>query len=369
MVILVNIAIIVAIVLTLIELRLKKRIEISENSQELAYIKDLKVLESSNQDTESKLYALSAISKDFFKQKFNLDPSLTYSELAKKFRQSPNKNHKKYASFCEAVLIAYYTKERITKQKISSLINTFIKVIEKSLIEKEIERKKEIEKQKQINPISIIPKIKGKFKIIFRKNPQELQIQEKPVEKPTEIKKPIKIQEQEVKEIKPVEKPKHQEKIEISKKPQKEFSKQEIEGKIEEISYSKLKINDLINDIYLNKDAKELINEKVKSDKDLQNLFEKNPEMFNKFNKLSKELQQINEKFNSLFDLTYDNANNKIKRILESLTAKWEKERKKKLRKNSNPLNNQIIESELLYKYFMKFRAIIKILLNKKESL
>lgn len=178
------ISVILAVVLFIIHKKLKKKVVIKEQiEQKESTIKNkLEELKNSNMIPKSTLDSLGGLAKDFLKETFKIEKNLDYSELAEFFGEKKKKN---IVLFCNEMLAALYSGEKIERKKIDILISDLEDIIYEQYpsiakIEiKPIKIKKQITKK---SPILKIEPIKIKEKIPMR-------IEEKPFEFPKEEEK------------------------------------------------------------------------------------------------------------------------------------------------------------------------------------
>jgi len=124
------ISIIAAIILTIIELKLKKKVDSYKNKTENIYVSELRKIASSNKENEKKLDMINDLAKKFFSEFFNTSPFLTYSEMVEEFKK---RKEQKPREFCELMLFVYYSGEKITNEKINEIIRKLKEIIEKNL--------------------------------------------------------------------------------------------------------------------------------------------------------------------------------------------------------------------------------------------
>jgi flagellin-like hook-associated protein FlgL len=188
------IAIIVAITLILYERKQNAKIVIKrpENSQLI----ELKKLFSSSKTSEEKLAEINKLSKQFFKEKFNLSHDLTYTELKQEFL---NKKMPEFVYFSNLMVEAYYSDESISKERINEMLKAIVSGINKLETQVPKEQKK-----------SIFSFLTTKKQNIIEKNENPKYFTSK-----KESLKPLKLPAKEEKkiEIKKIEKIKSEEKI------------------------------------------------------------------------------------------------------------------------------------------------------------
>ena len=117
----VGIAIVFAVFLIILEIRLKKlRDERELKMKEKTPIDRLRIFLSGQAKPRDKLDAIGKTAKEFFKMKYNLDENLDYGELRKAFDSSGRFLE---ASFCEEMFDAYYSNHDLTVHKIMKLFD------------------------------------------------------------------------------------------------------------------------------------------------------------------------------------------------------------------------------------------------------
>lgn len=114
-------AVMIAAILTLVELRLKKKVVVVE--KEISYSKKLKQLNETNKNPSQKLLETREISREFFAEKLKIDSKMGYSSLKKEFEK---RNLKQFALFCEQMINAYYSDEAVTQNKVTDIVNSLI---------------------------------------------------------------------------------------------------------------------------------------------------------------------------------------------------------------------------------------------------
>jgi len=352
LIIIVNIVIIAAIILTLFEAKLRRKAESTENSQEKVYTEDLNLLKKSNQTPEAKLYALNGVAKSFFQTTYNLNSNKTYSELSKDFKKLGNK---KAIKFSEKMLISYYTKEKLSEKETIPLIDQLVFLIEES-IKKPVRKLPEEQSQ--------ITKTLEKIKSIFdNKKEQGIEYNESPSSK--KDKSNEQITKTDLNKNSEIQKEKS---VKTSHELLKEKRKERLLQKLKSISQNQIKINELIQEVY-DSNGIQLIEKNPNSESELYEVFQENPKVYRKFQEISELIQKNNKTFSSLFNHVYAYSQKPEKKLLNNLIENWKREQETNLTKYKNPLKMQIKESELMYKYFMELNSITKNLINKKEAL
>ncbi len=377
MIIFVNAAFITAIVLTLLESRLKNKAKSSENSQEKAYLRDLQILKTSKNNPEIKLNVLNGIAKNFFETEFNLSQATTYSELTQKFRKLKNNLA---MEFSELMITTYYTKEKLGEKEISKLINKLTNLINQVILLQTPQQQsqpqlKQEQKQKSLQQQP--PKQQINNKIIKQEQPKEeiiieqklkniwnkitsflLKEKQNNVQIKTPEQKPI------LKQQTSKTQPPQKNKDKTTSKIIKQNKKEKIDDLIEQIIGNKSKIDKISLKINKNNNIKQIIEKSIKTDQDKYTLFQENPETFNQIKRISEINQNSNQKFNSLFNRVYNDANLKEQNKLRTIINKWRIQKQKILKKISNPFKLQINESELLYQNFIEIRIRINEVYN-----
>ena len=121
----------VIIVLTILTiLKFKKSILEKEfKSQKFSrdtYIKELVKIEKSTKTPKEKLDSLSEISKTIFKEKYGLDPRLSYGELKERLQK---KGEKELSIFSKQMSLFYYSGRELTNDQVDELIDYLIRTI------------------------------------------------------------------------------------------------------------------------------------------------------------------------------------------------------------------------------------------------
>ncbi len=123
----VALAVVVLVIVMLILHQKNKKMhqEISTKKQrESHYKKELKKI--TLKDPQKDFNSLTSISREFFKEHFNLSSSLTFLELAEKFGKQ---NKKQHAEFCKLMSDINYKGEGIKTSDIKKLTNLFLKIM------------------------------------------------------------------------------------------------------------------------------------------------------------------------------------------------------------------------------------------------
>ena len=121
----------VGIILILLEIlkvkksTLKKELKSQKSSRDL-YIKELVKIEKSDKTPKEKLDLLNDISKKIFKEKYDLDEKLTYSDLAKTFLE---KEQEQLSTFSNQMSTFYYSGKKLDNDKIDELTEYLMKII------------------------------------------------------------------------------------------------------------------------------------------------------------------------------------------------------------------------------------------------
>jgi len=99
-----------------------------------------KLMESKGEPIRT-INSLNEIARDFFAEFFCLDYKIDYSELKEKFERLKNPDS---AMFCEQMLLAYYSPEKMTNEKVEVIINLLSKIINETDTTKKENAEKEI---------------------------------------------------------------------------------------------------------------------------------------------------------------------------------------------------------------------------------
>ena len=230
--------VLIVFILFIVEKRLSKKLQMKQESKDYVYMNKLKELKESKKKPEESLDAINTLSRDFFKDVFQIPYSWEYSELITEFRK---RGQKECISFCDLISDLNYSGEKIEESKIKTLSNLLEKIIEKNKILSEEEKKElEAKKQEEEKPEEVKEGLLSKMIKPFKSKPAEEQgkpAEEQPEEKPVEkkvvkkvVKKPI--------EKKPVKKVVKKEPVEVVEevveepvKPAKKVVKKPIEKK------------------------------------------------------------------------------------------------------------------------------------------
>lgn len=119
-------AIVVAVLLIFIEIRLKKK-----RARDIARIREqtpidrMNIFLNKDVGVREKLDIIGKTAKDYFKEEYNLPIKLDYGELDKEFK---NRGMAMEAIFCKSMFEAYYSNNELTKEKIRSLADALAKV-------------------------------------------------------------------------------------------------------------------------------------------------------------------------------------------------------------------------------------------------
>ena len=119
---------ILAVALFIIHKRLKKKVVVKEQIEQKENIikNKLENLRHSNMVPQESLKSLDELAKSFLKETFKIEKNLDYSEMIKLFEEKKRKN---IAFFCNQMLMALYSGEKIEKNKINLLISGLEEII------------------------------------------------------------------------------------------------------------------------------------------------------------------------------------------------------------------------------------------------
>ena len=128
-------AFLIAIILTVLEFKIKRNREIKVEKKQKNYF-EIKILRfvKSNKTSLEKLDFLNKTAKELFNKEFEMPLKSDLSELAEYFSKI---NEEKISVFCSAMFNAYYAKEEINTQKVYSLAKEFLQIF------RDIEEKKQ----------------------------------------------------------------------------------------------------------------------------------------------------------------------------------------------------------------------------------
>jgi len=132
-----GIIIVLAVILTVIERVLNRKIVSKKEFEENIYLKKIKHVIDSQESIKGRLKEVDKIAKDFFNEIFNISKQTSYYDLAKRFKKE-NKN--KMAEFCEKMMNAFYSGEELKMYQLNRIINLLVDIQEEEK-EKEIRRK------------------------------------------------------------------------------------------------------------------------------------------------------------------------------------------------------------------------------------
>lgn len=121
------VAIILAVIiytLLTINRKLKERIQ-KEKSRLVDYKTQIEKLKKEINDRKD-IDLLNKIARDFFKERYGLKYSLTYLELAKKFRRQ---DKEKAAQFCDTMNILIYSGRTINQEDMNKAVEVFSDLI------------------------------------------------------------------------------------------------------------------------------------------------------------------------------------------------------------------------------------------------
>jgi hypothetical protein len=123
----ISVLIILIVIITILifkNIELKKKINL-EKKKLLYYQEETEKIKIENPGTKELEY-LNKTARDFFSEKFNLNYTLTYSEIAKELRK---KGKEKYAEFCEIMPNLIYSKNNSDSIKIKNAIELFYDLV------------------------------------------------------------------------------------------------------------------------------------------------------------------------------------------------------------------------------------------------
>jgi len=178
---------IIIFILYSIERKLKKKLKSDKNRNNF-YKNKIKGLNRLKSNPEQFLNAINNLTKDFFKEAFNLSDSLEYSELISEFRKL---RKKECISFCNLMIETSYSGEKIENRKLSILSSLLEKIMDKNKIIPKEEGKEQEENNKEDKGIKEVKeeKIDLTKKPILKKEIIKEKIEKKKIRKEKRVKK------------------------------------------------------------------------------------------------------------------------------------------------------------------------------------
>lgn len=226
-----GIIILLIIILTVIEIRFKRRVK-SALEGETIYKQKISELRNLKGEPDKVLNQVDRIARSFFKEVFNMNTNMEYAEMSEKFKQ---KNKMEISGFCRQMLEALYSGQA-DRERVKGVIQKLSKIIlkeEKEFIQKNFGFIKNKEDGKLQNlEKSILQKIE-KVNIPLLKRQEET-----PKEIPQEEIKPIIQNSNEKKQEIKVTEVQKQEGVEEEPEPE---IPRIVEPKKEKVSYRKTK--------------------------------------------------------------------------------------------------------------------------------
>ena len=187
----------VMILLFIIQRNLKKKITFKEEIQEKGsdLINEIENLRALKESPESILRNLSTLTRNFFAEEFKISKNLDYAELIEIFRQ---RSKPMIVSFCQKMLEALYSGEKLETKELNSLIDNFQAIVSevhptqkpRRLLEKQTTQKI-LEKIPQS-----MPEIRPMLSSTFTSTENYLPALIKPLAKKPQTKKELSIKEQ-----------------------------------------------------------------------------------------------------------------------------------------------------------------------------
>jgi hypothetical protein len=133
------IIVLILIILIIIEKKLRKKIRIMKGNRNAAYIRRINKINQT--DPKHTLERIDRIARDFFRERFEINSPIEYSELERFFIQQKNKET---AEFCSLMNDLLYS-GKITNEKINQkLIQDLANIIENNRIPNKEELKKSV---------------------------------------------------------------------------------------------------------------------------------------------------------------------------------------------------------------------------------
>ena len=187
----------VIILLFIIQRNLKKKITFKEEIQEKGFglINEIENLRALKESPESILNNLNTLTRNFLAEEFGISKNLDYSELIEIFRQ---RSKPMIISFCQKMLEALYSGEKLETKELNSLINNFQTIV--SEIHPTQKPRMPLEKQttqKLLEKIpQSMPEIRPMLPGAFTSTENYLPALTKPLAKKPQTKKELSIKEQ-----------------------------------------------------------------------------------------------------------------------------------------------------------------------------
>jgi len=132
------VAVIIAGVLTFIEIALKKKkVKREEKTAQESFIEKLKRFTRLDKSPKEKLDYLDSTAKNYFKENYGTHANMSYSGLLEDFEKNKRND---FIDFCKGMFGAYYSSKEIDNSKVLSLTNEFILSVKKKERSEEIAR-------------------------------------------------------------------------------------------------------------------------------------------------------------------------------------------------------------------------------------
>ena len=156
--ILIILAVSIIIILTIIELVLKRQINLKNQQKEDPYKRRIKTLKLLEGDYDKKLRNINILTREFFQETFNVNKNLSYYQILDIFKE---KNKFKIVEFCQKMLHTLYSGKKLSNIELNSIIKRLDIIIseEREIFPRKIE-KKQIKIKHDITIIKLIEKIR-----------------------------------------------------------------------------------------------------------------------------------------------------------------------------------------------------------------
>jgi hypothetical protein len=160
------ISVAIAVILTVIESKLKKKIESEKDKKEIVYINELNKIENTKASSARKLNLINRLVKRLFRESFGIDSNLSYSEVIEEFRK---RKETQIVKFCELMLSTYYSGEQINPEKIDLIMKKLGEILEKKFLSNEEKKEEEDSKKPLAERIEEFSVYKKQAEIMLRK--------------------------------------------------------------------------------------------------------------------------------------------------------------------------------------------------------
>jgi hypothetical protein len=337
---------IIIIVLHVLEKKLEKRIISRKYDRNTYYQRKLLQLKESKENLDKKIDKLGEISRDFFKEAFNLPYSLEYFELIREFKKQGKNN---CIAFSRLMIELSYTGKKIKQEDFLKVLNIFNKIIQ----DNHIKQKYSYEKLKKLREEE-----RKEIEIIKQKEQAEREKQKK-------LEQKIKVDNEKILEKH------HKEKQPVSVA--ETFSDAEnieatpligIKDIITNIDECKREAEKILYDVSLDNSIKQIVEYETKNDEDFKNFISSNKDDFNRTLKIINPSKQVYNNFRRLLIQLYRQANEEEKSDLNKIIKHWNKEQKRIVTETKNPFKKQIKILQLIDEYLINIKIIASLKLN-----